>query len=615
MTMIALPDSFGWAIKPGTCFGDLWNRGAEWFNKSQRGVEVETSFTADKYNQKGTERMEVLKEQAAEVAASLPAFLQGDGTPNPVMEYFRPFVRLALVNLDGIGEAVRGSPLLVVVLVLDGTIAINDFRIPPLHIYALHIFNFFFPSRPNPTQYAIEAEVPATSFAGEIVGLVNGTCEHLRKTLFRGGVATMTTALAAACGALDEVGGSFCADEQGWPQRVNGANVAREGARFIFEHPMQSAYIDILYHLKQPNGWRDASGGSTTWWEQTSPATFSFRLEFYENETLDATSEIIATRRAYDVHVSASLVETNKQKDRNVTIVPLESGLPIIMLGATRKPHPHYQTVPERFLHLEPIMKIKKMLQPKELPAWQNNANLTSACPRPLRLRMLPWGCDHKGCNGTHHHPETQSVGITFLDGSERAASLATARELASHHGKYHGEAWSNKTIEAIDIMIEASAEEVQLDVGLDAIEIEGRYSDSSHPEYEHSEFSFEYEDEEEEAEEEAAEFTIPIEEITSILAAVATAAASSEFVRKHVKPEEYAKGKAREGGKKDAQLARGGAEAAIKALMTTPLDKIDIEEAKKAIDDAEDADVLPSMIDKLVERVQEAIELQMMSE
>ena len=45
----------------------------------------------------------------------------------------------------------------------------------------------------------------------------------------------------------------------------------------------------------------------------------------------------------------------------------------------------------------------------------------------------------------------------------------------------------------------------------------------------------------------------IPIGEIASVAGVAATAAASSDFVRSQVKPEEFAKGKAKEAAKKEA--------------------------------------------------------------
>ena len=115
--------------------------------------------------------------------------------------------------------------------------------------------------------------------------------------------------------------------------------------------------------------------------------------------------------------------------------------------------------------------------------------------------------------------------------------------------------------------------------------------------------------------EEEEVEFSIPLEEIVSLVAAVATAAASSEFVRKHVKPEQYAQMKAKEAQKKEALAERNGADAAVRALLGTPVDKVDIEAGKGVINDAEDAKVMPSLVQKALEHVQKAINVQMMGE
>ena len=99
--------------------------------------------------------------------------------------------------------------------------------------------------------------------------------------------------------------------------------------------------------------------------------------------------------------------------------------------------------------------------------------------------------------------------------------------------------------------------------------------------------------------------------EIAALAAAASTAAASSGFVRKHVKPEEYAKDVAKEGARKEQQLGRNKAEGEIRALIERPLAELDVAEAKKAIEAAEEAGVLPSLIDKAVERTQDAAELQ----
>ena len=84
--------------------------------------------------------------------------------------------------------------------------------------------------------------------------------------------------------------------------------------------------------------------------------------------------------------------------------------------------------------------------------------------------------------------------------------------------------------------------------------------------------------------------------------------------MRKHVKPEEYAKQKAKEGDKKTAQLAKNSADTAVRALVATPVDKVDIEAAKLAIDEAHDANVMRSLIEKAFEHVQKACEVQLMA-
>ena len=70
--------------------------------------------------------------ETPELVEMLLPFLNAETmAKNPLTEAMRPFVRVVLTKLDGIGEVVRGSPLLLIVIVLDGCIAINDFAVPP----------------------------------------------------------------------------------------------------------------------------------------------------------------------------------------------------------------------------------------------------------------------------------------------------------------------------------------------------------------------------------------------------------------------------------------------------------------------------------------------------
>ena len=83
-----------------------------------------------------------MKEQ---LSSSLPT----SNKKGPLQRLTRPFVLLGMHRMDAIGEAVRASPFLLLVIVLDGTIAINDFALPSPHmLYKVHAF--FFPPPPIP---------------------------------------------------------------------------------------------------------------------------------------------------------------------------------------------------------------------------------------------------------------------------------------------------------------------------------------------------------------------------------------------------------------------------------------------------------------------------------
>lgn len=65
-------------------------------------------------------------------------------------------------------------------------------------------------------------------------------------------------------------------------------------------------------------------------------------------------------------------------------------------------------------------------------------------------------------------------------------------------------------------------------------------------------------------------------------------------------------------GARKAAQLGNRKAEQQVRALLATPLLDLDIEKAKDTIEEAEEANVMPSLIDKAVEHTEEAAEAQM---
>ena len=110
-----------------------------------------------------------------------------------------------------------------------------------------------------------------------------------------------------------------------------------------------------------------------------------------------------------------------------------------------------------------------------------------------------------------------------------------------------------------------------------------------------------------------AFSFSLSITDWIELIQALATAAAASELVRMQVKPEQHAAAKAVESAKVQQLNERSKAEARLKAIVETPAPQVDIEEAKIAIDDAEEARVLPSLIHKAVEQLQKAVEVQLM--
>lgn len=124
-----------------------------------------------------------------------------------------------------------------------------------------------------------------------------------------------------------------------------------------------------------------------------------------------------------------------------------------------------------------------------------------------------------------------------------------------------------------------------------------------------------------EEAAEEGEGFDVA--EFASVMGMVATAASSSDFVRKHVKPDEYAAGLAKEAGK---AAKKGGPqpsrqEKTLRKILATPLLQVDVQEAMVTIEAAEDdvlavteetlAESLNGLIDQVVQHVQKAVEAQ----
>ena len=278
----------------------------------------------------------------------------------------------------------------------------------------------------------------------------------------------------------------------------------------------------------------------------------------------------IQGRYVYDVTVSASLYDDN---DRNVTIQPLDpSAMPMVIVGKPSRPHE-----PNRLkATLESLPVVGPMLMPSPSPPPIFEAGALVACPRSLRLRLLA----HNGTIPITRRL-TSSVVVSLVDTD---AAPGTAPGTASP--RYEG-----LELRVAGIMLEgALADDVDVE---EEIEVEVQ--------------------EEEEVPGLVPESEFPIEEIISILSSLAVAAAGSEFVRKYVKPQEYAMQKAKEAESKKAQLEKNRADQALRAILATPVEEVEIEAAKLAIDEAHEANVMNSLIEKTFEHLQLAVIVQLM--
>ncbi|MGB1600112.1 MAG: hypothetical protein ACPIOQ_45610 [Promethearchaeia archaeon] len=169
ITLIAVPDSFGWAIKEGTPTGDAYNQLVNKFNNAKEKIEASVSLSANTVVTSMQERQEALQEQMAEVYKALPCVASEDvkgGGGAAGKGPLRPFVIIFLRWFDEVGSLVRASPLKVLIMVLDLTIAVNDFALPNFHGMAMSVYHFAFPLPPTPMLWAFAAQSPA--FAGRI---------------------------------------------------------------------------------------------------------------------------------------------------------------------------------------------------------------------------------------------------------------------------------------------------------------------------------------------------------------------------------------------------------------------------------------------------------------
>ena len=333
MTIIAVPDSFSWALEPGTKVGDAWISMQNSINERQQRVEKTAAVSTEIVLTSVQERVEFMKESMAGSCGG------GDEKKSPL----RPFVRLAMVRLDGIGEVVRASPFLVVVLVLDACIAVNDFQLPDMN-WVYHFHSFFFSEPPLSSLWATHVTSPP--FGRELA------CDPWSGSSEGDG---------AACDALGPPNGrcaasvgwaplmtGFVNDSVGWAPRAvwheTGSNPAtpHEGARFEFSHPLFANYIDVHYQLL-PVGtrhgaewWAEAAGANHSDWRwRHNPASFTLRVEVLGNASASRESyELMQAEE--DNHVHKVLARLSPAR---FTSLPVPSS-PVTSSSVTSSPVP-----------------------------------------------------------------------------------------------------------------------------------------------------------------------------------------------------------------------------------------------------------------------------------
>jgi len=102
-----------------------------------------------------------------------------------------------------------------------------------------------------------------------------------------------------------------------------------------------------------------------------------------------------------------------------------------------------------------------------------------------------------------------------------------------------------------------------------------------------------------------------PLGAAAAAVSCVATAVATSDLVRKHVRPSEYADGAALERARRDRARRRREAEARLRAAVSPRLLDVDVDETSMAIEEAESAAVAVALIAHARQVMQEASDAQ----
>lgn len=547
-TAVQLPDSFAWAFDK---YPQV-KRPLDAFNEKKQQLEGALTVAADNMMQQVQEVMEDAKEANPSLQDSLT-----------LPPFAKPYYRAVCEWLDSIGQIARTSPLKLLVIVLELTTSVNGFVVPTWDQIMPAI-----PDMPSWTQLQ-SMFAWATSSLDEIP-----TAWPAYVISDRGAPQNASGCpFFAPCQVLGDFG--LCDSTRAW--HPTSTDSAKRGITLVYSPPLLASELVVYYQLsariQQPMAFSirlEMNDDVTAWTRSSSDAMnhwreHSRRLKIRKKGGRACPRPPCRNERAntdnttdYQARVYLVDVFTHVGGGRNVSSVEMMS---------------MKETPPQPFTAFE-----QQLLQGSSSSTSQLD---NSTCASPLRLNI-------------------EAVNESF------------------------------PMVEAIHVSLHSQTGHA-MELGLDAIQIVG-VKEKGTIEWDELEEMEEVEDEEDGgdgdggtdgggtddgggdaggAEFEAPEMEIPVGEIASVVGVAATAAASSDFVRSNVKPDEFAKDQAKESAKKEAQLARSGAEAAIRKLLATPLMEVDVGEALEIIDEAEAQNVLPSLIDKAVEHTERAAQLQ----
>ena len=565
MTAIQVPDSFSWAF---TRFPKL-QAGIDRLYEKQAAVEGSVTVAADEMMQQIQELTEDAKD--SDSGFQLP----------PTPDFFKPIYRAFCEWLDGIGSLARASPFKLLVVILELSQTVDGMAMPDMNTVMEQV-----PDLPSWDQLESMWNWLISSLAAVPTAWPTFVLAHHNELLIN------STALCQPhepCQVLGPVGS--CNSTTAWfPSSVEEAT---KGISLVYEPPLPATEILIHYQLVSP---------------PENAIAFSLRLELSDETSTyaQASSEALAHWEKHGLgpdwdeedethgrvlqHGRLLQAKRRRRRKRNGDVgeanaTTIDFAPRVYLMDVFTHPGGGMRNItttqissmtaayPPSFAAFETLLSKPSTPSAKPLHLAQ------PTCALPLQLVL-------EDINGTYPHLLSLHVSLHSASGHAMEIGIDGVQLIG------------DKVVEEIAWDGLEEMEEPEDDDGGDDGDAGGDDAgagDSGGGSEHHAGGGEE----------------IPVGEIAGVVGVGATAAASTDFVRSQVKPEEFAKGQAKESAKKEAQLARSGAEGLIRKLLATPLPEVNVAEALAIIDEAEQENVLASLIDKAVDHTEKAAQLQ----